>query len=144
MWIVFAIAASVFWGITYVINEQVYKHISVVSSIALTLLAAGAAVGLYALLSGTLAKDAVIILSSNKVLFLVIAGIVMLILAEVFIGLSIASKNATIAGLIEISYPIFIALFSYLLFKESHLNLGTFLGGLLIFLGIAVIYLFNR
>jgi uncharacterized membrane protein len=35
MWIIFALGASIFWGLTYVFNEQVYKKISVLSGLAI-------------------------------------------------------------------------------------------------------------
>jgi drug/metabolite transporter (DMT)-like permease len=66
-----------------------------------------------------------------------------LLIAELFIGFSITAKNATLAGLIEISYPIFIALFSFILFR-SVVNLPTMLGGMIIFVGVFVIYYFNN
>ncbi|HYD93538.1 MAG TPA: EamA family transporter [Candidatus Paceibacterota bacterium] len=144
MWIVFAILASVFWGLTYVVNEQVYKHISIYSSLAITLVIAGIVTGIYAYFTGTLPKDLVTMTSSARVFTLVAVGTALLILAEIFIALSIVGKNATIAGLVEISYPLFIAVFAYLLFRESQLTAGAALGGALIFLGITVIYIFNR
>jgi uncharacterized membrane protein len=67
-----------------------------------------------------------------------------LILAEFFIAYSIIGKNATISGLIEISYPLFIALFSFLIFREYSINTQTIIGGLLIFCGVIVIYYFNK
>jgi drug/metabolite transporter (DMT)-like permease len=66
-----------------------------------------------------------------------------LLIAELCIGFSIISKNATLAGLIEISYPIFIALFSYLLFKNK-ITIPTVIGGIIVFFGIFIIYYFNR
>lgn len=81
---------------------------------------------------------------SNQLLGLVVAETIVLMLAEVFIGLSITNKNATLAGLIEISYPVFIILFAYLLFKENQLSISAAAGGSLIFLGIFIIYYFNK
>ena len=144
MWLLFAVGASVFWGITYVINEQVYKHISVLSSIAITLAVSGLFVGLVALGTGTFSRDIATLSASPKVLWLLLAGIVVLTVAELLIGFSIVGKNATIAGLIEISYPLFIVLFSYLLFKESNLSVATVVGGAFVFVGVGIIYVFNR
>jgi drug/metabolite transporter (DMT)-like permease len=59
------------------------------------------------------------------------------------IALSVKAKNATLAGLIEICYPVFIAIFSFILFKESHVTSSVLVGGLLIFAGIGIIYSFN-
>ncbi|MFZ2886705.1 MAG: EamA family transporter [Minisyncoccia bacterium] len=144
MWLAYALGASVFWGMSYVISEHIYKHISVLSGIAAILFVSGLILGLVSLFTGALSKDAAIILSSSRVAGLLVAGIVLLTIAELCIGFSIAHKNATIAGLIEISYPIFIALFSYLLFSENNLNFATVMGAILIFSGAGVIYAFNR
>lgn len=139
MWILFAIGASVFWGLAYVINEKVYNHIRVMPYLAITFLAAGAVMTVISIWTGEFFKDLATVFSSQKLLGLVLWGIALLIVAEICIGFSIMGKNATVAGLIEISYPIFIILFSYLLFKENHLTVATALGGALVFIGIGVI-----
>ena len=66
-----------------------------------------------------------------------------LTMAEILIGLSIANKNAVFAGLIEISYPVFILLFAYLLFNENSLNLSILAGGTFVFIGVFIIFYFN-
>ena len=66
------------------------------------------------------------------------------LLATVLLFLSIDGKNATMAGLIEISYPIFIVLFTWLLFREMHLTWTSALGGLLIMAGAAVVIVGSR
>lgn len=144
MWIILALGASLFWGLTYVFNEQVYKHISVTTSLALASMVIFVFSLLISIFSNNFSHDISAILSSRKLLMYVILGIITLLIAELFIGFSIVAKNATIAGLIEISYPIFIALFSYLLFKNNHLTFSSMIGGLLIFSGIFVIYFFNK
>ena len=143
MWFLLALGASAFWGVSYVISEQTYKHISVLTSLAIAMTAAGLMAGIVAYFTGTLSKDLVTIFASPKVLSLVAAGILVLFIAELFIGYSIVGKNATIAGLVEISYPLFIALFSYLVFRQT-LGVGTAIGGALIFAGVGIIYAFNR
>ena len=144
MWFAFAILASFFWGITYVFEEQVYKHISVISSLAVSFLTAGIVFGLVALITGVWKKDLVTLTSSKESLMLLALVTITTIIAELGIGFSINDKNATLAGLIEISYPLFIGLFSFIFFRENNLNPGTIFGGLLIFLGVASIYFFNR
>jgi drug/metabolite transporter (DMT)-like permease len=62
----------------------------------------------------------------------------------VLLFLSIDSKNATLTSLIEISYPIFVVVFAYLLFKQVHLNLSMMIGGLLILAGAAIIIVNNQ
>lgn len=143
MWILFALGASLFWGLTYVFNEQVYKKISVVTSLALASLVIFLITFLISYFSGNFKTDIQTIASSKQLLWYVIGGIVVLLIAELFIGFSITAKNATLAGLIEISYPIFIALFGYILYKQE-VSTPTIIGGIIIFIGIFVIYYFNK
>jgi len=132
------------WGLTYIISEQIYKKISVISAIGISTLFASIIMLLIAHSSGYLKTDLVTISRSNKLLLLIIVEIVIFAGADFLIGLSIAHKYATVAGLIEISYPIFIALFALLFFKENQFNLGALIGGLLIFTGITLVYFFNK
>lgn len=46
-----------------------------------------------------------------------------------------SSKNATMAGLMDITYPLFVALFAWLLFGEQQLTTNTAIGGLFIVIG---------
>lgn len=52
---------------------------------------------------------------------------------------SIAGKNATLAALIEISYPVFVVLFAWILFGEYHLTPRVMLGAGLIITGVLLI-----
>lgn len=62
------------------------------------------------------------------------------ILASVAVYKAIHGSNATLASLIEISYPIFVAIFAYFLFGENHLtHWSNVVGGLLILTGTALI-----
>ena len=45
------------------------------------------------------------------------------------------SNNATLASLLDITYPIFVALVAWLLFREGHFDWTIIVGGVLIFAG---------
>ncbi len=49
------------------------------------------------------------------------------------------SPNATIAALLDITYPLFIALIAWLLYRQNHLDWTVLLGGALIFAGAMLI-----
>ncbi len=140
MWLVLALGASLFWGLTYVLDEQLYKHVSVLTILALhsTL---SALVGISVAFSvGYLRTDIATLFSNQRLTSLFIISSCAAVCAGLLIGFSIATRNATLAGLIEISYPLFIVLFSYLLFREHDLSLGAVGGGFLILCGVALIY----
>ena len=144
MWIILSLAASTLWGMTYVLYEQIYKKISVFSSLSIACLFAFIVSLIASYVAGDLNADLLTILSSKRVISLVVAGSVTSTAAELLIGMSISRKSAALAGLIEISYPLFIALFATLLFKEPRPSSTTFIGGLLILSGVFLISYFNR
>jgi drug/metabolite transporter (DMT)-like permease len=57
---------------------------------------------------------------------------------------AIGEKNATLASLIEISYPFFVAMFAWVFFRETQFNLATVLGGVLILGGVFTVFVANR
>lgn len=144
MWIIFALGASVLWGLSYILFEQIYKKVSVATSLAIVCFVMFFVMLAISYFRGEIKPDITAITSSKKLMWLMAGGTLTAIVADVCIALSITTKNATLAGLVEISYPLFIALFAYLLFKENQLTISTSIGGLLIFSGVAVIYFFNK
>jgi drug/metabolite transporter (DMT)-like permease len=58
--------------------------------------------------------------------------------------MAIGEKNATLASLIEISYPFFVAVFAWLFFRETQFTWPTVFGGVLILSGVAVVFFSNR
>lgn len=144
MWIIFSILAAIAWGFDYVFAEQVTKKISIFSFLAIQLLFAFVLSFLVAWLSGDLKRDLTTVAASRQLMLYFVLGIVAFTAGNLFILGSIQAKNATLAGMIEISYPFFIALFGYMLFKTNQLNLPTVIGGLLIVSGVFVIYFFNK
>jgi drug/metabolite transporter (DMT)-like permease len=144
MWLIYATLASAFWGLSYTLNEQMYKYASIYTTIAINTFFIALMFGVAAWYKGLLASDLSSITASSRTIILFASGTAIFALAELFIALSIFSKNATLAGLIEITYPLFIALFAYLLFRENELNMGTALGGILIFTGVAIVYWFSK
>ena len=144
MWFFSALFAAVLWGFDYAFDERVLKYISVPVFLSIQLFAASLILALIAWMSGAWQKDIIALASSSRILLLFLLGIVAFSVANVFICTAIQDKNATFSSLIEISYPLFIALISWLVFDEGELTWSTGIGGLLIFCGVFVIYFFNH
>ena len=140
-WYLTAIGAALVWGLHYPLIDNALKKLSVMSVLLLTavpiVLAApwfySALIADYRTLSGLPWDDKLPILALSLTSFS----------ATVLLFLSIESKNATLASLIEISYPMFVAMFAYLLFREVHLNPSVLAGSLLVFLGVGIIIVNN-
>mgnify|MGYP006780270973 CR=1 FL=1 len=62
----------------------------------------------------------------------------------VLLYMAVRGRNATLASLIEISYPAFVAVFAWLLFREWQLNSGVLLGALLVVAGSTLIIVNSR
>lgn len=144
MWLLYSLLSAVIWGANYLFYEKILARISV-STLYFIDLTVGAIVFLFfALFNNAFTKDISLIQSSKSLQILILATVITSILANLFIALAIQSKNATLSTLIEISYPVFIILLGWLLFKENNLSLSVLIGGGLIFSGITVIYMFSK
>ncbi len=140
-WYLTAIGAALVWGLHYPLIDNALKKISVMSVLLLTaipiILVApwfhNTLIADYRILSGLRWSDKIAILALSLTS----------LSASVLLFVSIDSKNATLASLIEISYPMFVAMFAYLLFREVHLSPSVLAGSLLVFLGVGIIIVNN-
>lgn len=115
------------------------QYISPFTLMALEVLAAGVVALTVSVAYGSLTRDLHVIAHDERAAVLTLASIVVFTCANTSIFLSIAAKNATVAGLVEISYPVFIVAFTWLLFRESHLTPSVVAGALLVFSGVILI-----
>ena len=141
-WYVPAIAAALVWGLHYPLIEHALRRVSLPTVVLLTALP----MALVALAFPARLHDdwhAVMQLPAGE--RALIAAIALTSLAgTVLLYLAVRGRNATLASLIEISYPAFVALFAWLLFRDWQLNSGVLLGAVLVFAGSAMIILNSR
>ena len=139
MWLIFAITASMIWGLDYALGEKIFR--SKISPFSLLTLQMTFGLVLFFAISyfTQLKTDLAQIAADKTILWYVLAAMITFNLGNLLIFLSIQSKNATLSGLIELCYPIFTVLFSLLLFKVNHVTTSVIIGGILIFIGIFII-----
>jgi len=140
-WYIAAIGAALFWGVHYPLVDHALRRVSLVSVLLLTALP----IVLVALLS---ARDIVADFTALRALrwqdqAAVLALALTSLGGTVLLYLSITGKNATLASLIEISYPVFVALFAYLLFRQIQFNASVLVGACFVFLGVGIIIWHN-
>jgi len=144
MWIAFAMTASVLWGLSYSITEHLMKKVSIpgvmVAGAIGSLIISSAA----AFFSGTLRNDAATLKADPPSAWLLAGNVSIYVAANTLILLATKSKNATMAAMIEISYPLFTALFAYLIFRQTQVNAGTLAGAVLVLSGVSCIYYFGK
>lgn len=141
-WYLTALAAAVVWGIHYPLLDHALKRISLPTVLLLTALPI---VLIGAFFHRQIAQDWLVVRALPTMEQVAIAAIMLTSSsASVLLFLSIGAKNATLASLIEITYPLFVALFAYLLFREVTLSLPILFGAALIFFGAGVIIFSTR
>jgi drug/metabolite transporter (DMT)-like permease len=141
VWFVLALLTAVCWGLGYALTEKIL-HSGVSTSFLLAGLSiAGVPVFVaMGVMSGTF-KTSIDALKegSNGLSLILVAIIAVFIIGNITIMQAVQLKNATHVNLIEITYPLFTVLFTYLLFKNVHLDMTAALGALLIFAGTELI-----
>ena len=144
IWMVYALIGAILWGIDYAIAEKVLQRISVTTFVTIHLFFGFITAAVLAYFSRSFQSDVNLLASNKGTLAWFIAGLVAFVAASIIIPFAIQNKNATVIGLIEISYPLFIILFSWLLFRTYHLSWHLALGGVLVIAGISIIYYFQK
>lgn len=145
MWIFYAVAASVIWGVSYAASGRVIEHGMAPLTFFFYYACFGAIAGALALAAGGRLGDLtgeLRALGSDWPWFAL--ALVSSAAGTLLIYMAIGEKNATLASLIEISYPIFVALFAWLFFRQNQINAMTIVGGALIMGGVVVVFLANR
>ena len=141
-WYLAALGAALTWGVHYPLVGFALTRISLYSVLLLTALPI---IFLMPLFMGQVGADiqALQRLPTNEQLMIGIIGFTSLAGAA-FVFLAIGSSNATLASLIEITYPVFVALFSWLIFRHMHINASVLLGGALVIAGASLIIVNNQ
>ena len=139
-WFALSLCTAVFWGLGYALTEKIMQN-GVSSAFFLAAICAFS-VPVYVGISfyNNTVQSSLTALNDQKTFLMAAAAIIIFILGNLFIMQAIQLKNATYANLIEITYPVFTILFTYLLFKTLHLDWSTTLGGLLILGGVFLVF----
>jgi drug/metabolite transporter (DMT)-like permease len=141
-WYVAALGAASVWGIHYPLIDFALKRVSLMTVLLLTAVPVLLLVPFYRHILVADARTLARLDAGERWTILSVA--VTSLLATVLLFVSIDRKNATLAGLIEITYPLSIVFFTWLLFREVHLNWTSAFGGLLIMAGAVIVIVSSR
>ena len=141
-WYLAAIGAAIIWGIHYPLIDFAMKRLSVYSVLLISVLPV---LFLMPMFLRDVARDVEVfkLLPTNEQWLVAAIGLTST-LGAVLLYLSVNSKNATLASLIEITYPVFVVLFAYIFFRQVHVNTSVILGGLMILIGAGLIIYNNQ
>jgi drug/metabolite transporter (DMT)-like permease len=135
---IFAIGAAVTWGLVYTIDQKVLLGVSPIALLFVDSLLA--AIIMLPFVFSNLGSIKTLLVSSKTNLGLILLSISLATLANFLIFSGIKNSNASYASIIEIAYPFFVVLFSFIFFRAVP-NIYFFIGGALIFLGsLLIIY----
>ena len=137
--ILFALAASVTWGLLYAIQQHILGKVS-----PLTLLTVETVLTALFVLPVVFLKHSeirTVFLTDSKTLLAICLVVGLTLLANYFILTAINQLNASLASLFEILYPFFVVIFSFLLFGQT-ISLPSLLGGGLMMVGAYIVIRF--
>lgn len=140
LWFIYALGAAVLWGLQYATIEQLSKTIPTpLLTLAYTVALALTYLFIFVCFQFeiSLAQFRNYWTGRNLLLF----GLVVLVgcASTMLIFAAIAKGTATKASIIEITYPLFVALFAILLYQEDTINRQTLIGGLIILVGVLIV-----
>jgi len=136
-WYIYALGAAIIWGVHYNLLARAMTTISPLTAywMPTTIMVLGMPLfykTLYKDLQSIIAADWKVQLAVSIISFTSFAATMCLYKA-------IQSHNAVHASLIEITFPVFVAIFAFVFFGQNHFSVGTIIGGLLIMLGAGII-----
>ncbi len=141
-WWMWATAASLIWGIHYVMIGRVLTAVSPITVFWMPMIPLVLTLPFfYKTIVGDLHT---LVGTGNDVKISAAVAMCTSILGALFLYKGIQASNATYASLIEITYPVFVAFFSFLIFRENHLNLTVVSGGILVMLGTSLVIYGNQ
>jgi drug/metabolite transporter (DMT)-like permease len=145
VWLLYALGAAVIWGVNYAVSGRLLERgMSPQTLFFVDLVFGTLALGLMITLTGRWSATASELQQARPDMVWLVIAVAAATAAGLLIFMSIEAKNATVASLIEVTYPLFTAFFAWILFRQTTLNAATIIGGLLIFAGVLIVARGNR
>jgi drug/metabolite transporter (DMT)-like permease len=132
--------ASVCWGLAYaLIGKMMHSGLNATFVLSVTGVAALTTYMIFLLKSGGLGNSLNIIDQNKWLLVCLIGAAICLISGQFLVYKAITLKDAPHVAILEISYPLFTCLFTWLLFRNLELSWNMVVGGAFIFIGSAMV-----
>lgn len=140
LWFFCALGSAAIWGFGYSLTERILKNdLSVISYMTVTGFVYFVSALTLCIVTGHFRTGMTTLMMDREVLFYSLLTSLCYVIGSLLIYFAISLKNASLANIIEITYPLFTLLFAYLLFKDVQMNVWGMAGALLIVCGTALI-----
>ena len=136
---VYAIGAAITWGLVYAIDQKILSSISPMTLLFINSVITAIIMLPFIFFSNGSIKD--VFVSGKTSLLLIFISVILVTLANFLILSGVKNLGASTASIIEIAYPFFVVLFSFLLFRSTP-NIYFFIGGAFLFVGSVIIIKF--
>ncbi len=141
-WFVLAVAGAILWGLHYPLVE---KSLDTYSPLTLMFVISISFALVIPLIHQTLLIELKQIWASDLKTKLILVGVIITEFLAIYLVMkAIMIGNATYVSLVEITYPLFVLLFSAILFKENHFTPPVMIGAALVFIGIGIIVYYGN
>ncbi len=141
-WFVYAIGASVLWGLGYTINQVTLRKFTEIELIFFESLIVAIVFGIYMFFNSQM-NTFISKIANYKSLLLICCSTLIYAVASILIFKSIRSSNASLAAIIESCYPAFTVLFGFLIFGKLSISPISMIGFIAIFFGIILIKIYG-
>lgn len=142
-WFYMSLATAVLWGITYASTEQIVKTVDMKTYLAISCIVSATIYLIWGYFDGCIKKDL-----AGEQIYIASPWITLSCLCSFFACYcSVAAVKyggASYASIIEISYPVWVIVFTSMITGKNQVTLSTILGGVLIFLGTLVVMRSNN
>jgi drug/metabolite transporter (DMT)-like permease len=139
-WWGYALLSASCWGMQYVFLEILFRRLPFAAAYSFLSLANGILVALVLFLIYP-KQDWTQLWQEKRILGMMMLYLIFGSGAYLFNAYAIRDKDATFASLLEITYPIFIILFTAVLLRKFHLSFVGSIGAALILVGSAIVVL---
>ncbi len=136
---VYAVGAAIAWGLVYAIDQKILSDISPMTLLFINSVITAIIMLPFIFFNNGSIKD--VFVSGKTSLSLIFISVILVTLANFLILSGIKNLGASTASIIEIAYPFFVVLFSFLLFRSTP-NMYFFIGGAFLFVGLVIIIKF--
>lgn len=115
--LIFAITAAITWGLSYSIDQKLLENISPTLLMFLNTLVTAIIISPIVIINGEIKSIA----NFNKeTIVLIIVADVLILLGNILILNSIRILGASLASVFEIMYPLFVIIFTFLIYGETY------------------------